>query len=60
MVRLGNRLTALAQGRWRAPFAFRTGDEWRQLLQESGLEVTVQPMGEGTPFANVLFVGVKT
>jgi uncharacterized protein (DUF2062 family)/2-polyprenyl-3-methyl-5-hydroxy-6-metoxy-1,4-benzoquinol methylase len=59
MVRFGNRVTALVQGRWSAPFAFRTADEWRALLGRAGLEVTIQPMGDGTPFANVLLVGVK-
>lgn len=59
MVRLGNRLTALVQGRWFAPFAFRAGAEWRALLRDAGLDVSVQPMGEGTPFANVLIVGTK-
>jgi uncharacterized protein (DUF2062 family)/trans-aconitate methyltransferase len=60
MVRVGNRLTALVQGRWFAPFAFRSADDWRALLRDAGLDVAVQPMGEGTPFANVLLVGVKS
>jgi uncharacterized protein (DUF2062 family)/2-polyprenyl-3-methyl-5-hydroxy-6-metoxy-1,4-benzoquinol methylase len=59
MVSIGNRLTAIVQGRWFAPFAFRTADEWQTLLQRAGLEVTLSPMGEGTPFANVLVVGEK-
>jgi uncharacterized protein (DUF2062 family)/2-polyprenyl-3-methyl-5-hydroxy-6-metoxy-1,4-benzoquinol methylase len=59
MVRIGNRLTALTRGRWFAPFAFRTADDWRRLLHDAGLEVLVQPMAEGTPFANVMIVGVK-
>jgi SAM-dependent methyltransferase len=59
MVRLGNRLTALVRGRWFAPFAFRTADDWRRLLRDAGLDVEVRPMGDGTPFANVLIVGVK-
>jgi uncharacterized protein (DUF2062 family) len=59
MVRFGNRVTALTQGRWSAPFAFRTADGWRALLRDAGLEVSVQPMGEGTPFANVLLAAVK-
>ncbi len=56
MVRLGNRLTALSQRRWRGTLAFRTADEWRALLAAQGLEVTLQPMGDRTPFANVLLV----
>ena len=64
MVRLGNRLKALVTGHWRQPFTFRTAAAWRTLLYEEGftagddprLESTpdVQPMSEGTPFANVL------
>jgi uncharacterized protein (DUF2062 family) len=56
MVRLGNRITALTRGRWRAHFAFRTADGWRELFATLGFEATVAPMGEGTPFANVLIV----
>jgi uncharacterized protein (DUF2062 family)/SAM-dependent methyltransferase len=56
MVRLGNRLTALARGHWRPRFAFRTAAEWRAALAELGFEVAVAPMGDGTPFANVLLV----
>jgi hypothetical protein len=59
MVKLGNRLTALTRGRWSVPFAFRTARQWGDLLSEAGLTVTVQPMGEGTPFANVLLVATK-
>jgi uncharacterized protein (DUF2062 family)/2-polyprenyl-3-methyl-5-hydroxy-6-metoxy-1,4-benzoquinol methylase len=59
MVRFGNRLTALAQRRWSSPFAFRTADEWCGLLRDAGLEVRIQPMGEGTPFGNVLLVASK-
>jgi SAM-dependent methyltransferase len=56
MVRFGNRITALLRGRWRARFAFRSATEWQALLTELGFEVSVAPMGEGTPFANVLLV----
>jgi uncharacterized protein (DUF2062 family)/SAM-dependent methyltransferase len=56
MVRFGNRVTALLRGRWRPRFAFRTAAEWRAELADLGFEVSVAPMGEGTPFANVLLV----
>jgi uncharacterized protein (DUF2062 family) len=59
MVKLGNRLTALMQGRWRRRLFFRTAEGWQRLFEESGLTPTVQPMGEGTPFANVLIVATK-
>ena len=56
LVRLGNRITALCRGRWRPTFAFRTAAEWQAELSGLGFDVRVAPMGEGTPFANVLLV----
>ena len=56
LVRFGNRITALCRGRWRARFAFRTAAEWQAELSGHGFEVSIAPMGEGTPFANVLLV----
>jgi SAM-dependent methyltransferase len=70
MVRLGNRLKAIVTGHWRQSFTFRTAAEWRALLHEEGFTsgdpaspastADVQPMSEGTPFANVLIsAGVR-
>ena len=60
MVRIGNRLKALVTGHWRQRFHFRSKAAWRRLLHEEGFEPHVQPMGEGTPFANVLIsAGVR-
>ncbi len=56
LVHLGNRLKALATGRWRQRLAFRTSAEWTVLFANAGLDVTVVPMSGGTPFANVLFL----
>lgn len=56
MVRLGNTMTALVRGHWRPRFAFRTATEWRAELTALGFEVSLAPMSEGTPFANVLLV----
>jgi uncharacterized protein (DUF2062 family)/SAM-dependent methyltransferase len=56
MVAFGNRLTALSRGRLRPRFAFRSAAEWQALLAGIGFEVAVAPMGEGTPFGNVLLV----
>jgi uncharacterized protein (DUF2062 family) len=53
-VRLGNRLKALAFGHWRQRFSFRPTDEWLARFAAHGLSAQVFPMGEGTPFANVL------
>jgi uncharacterized protein (DUF2062 family)/SAM-dependent methyltransferase len=54
-VRLGNRLKAMAIGRWRQPFHFRSTGEWLSCLQGLGLDADTRPMGQGTPFGNVLF-----
>jgi uncharacterized protein (DUF2062 family)/SAM-dependent methyltransferase len=60
MVRLGNTIKAMATGRWQQRFTFRTAAEWRTVLHDEGFLPHVQPMGEGTPFANVLIsAGVR-
>ncbi|MFI5079117.1 MAG: methyltransferase type 11, partial [Vicinamibacteria bacterium] len=50
------RITALFRGRWRARFAYRTAAEWQAELSGHGFDVSIAPMGKGTPFANVLLV----
>jgi uncharacterized protein (DUF2062 family)/SAM-dependent methyltransferase len=59
MVRLGNRLKSIGVGRWRQRFYFRASTAWASLLSREGLDVAVQPLAEGTPFANVLLRGVR-
>ena len=54
-VKAGNRLKALAVGEWRQSFHFRTSFEWMQCFARLGLRAEMWPMGEGTPFGNVLF-----
>jgi SAM-dependent methyltransferase len=54
-VRIGNRIKAVAVGRWRQTFHFRTAQEWHTLFERAGFLVDARSMGEGTPFANVLF-----
>jgi predicted methyltransferase len=58
-VKFGNRLKNLAVGNWRQTFHFRTQTAWRELFAAGGWQVETRPMGEGTPFANVLFRLVK-
>lgn len=55
-VRWGNRLKALAFGRWRQQFHFRTASEWQACLSRHGLDCETRQMSEGTPFANVLLL----
>jgi SAM-dependent methyltransferase len=55
-VRAGNWIKAIAFGRWRESFHYRTSSEWRQLFERFGFGVARRDAGEGTPFANELFV----
>jgi uncharacterized protein (DUF2062 family) len=57
--RLQERLCALARGHWRQRFHYRTRAEWSRLLEDLGFEVTAEPMGQGTPYANVLITARK-
>jgi uncharacterized protein (DUF2062 family)/SAM-dependent methyltransferase len=54
-VRIGNRIKAIAVGRWRQRFHFRSADHWRTVFEQAGFLVHTGPMGEGTPFANIMF-----
>ena len=55
-VRFGNRLKAVVVGNWRQRFCFRSSVEWTQRFRAAGCDVSVRGAGDGTPFANVLFV----
>jgi hypothetical protein len=54
-VHVGNTLKAIAFGQWGQRFYFRTSAEWVALFERLGFVVTRRTMGDGTPFANVLF-----
>jgi uncharacterized protein (DUF2062 family)/SAM-dependent methyltransferase len=54
-VRIGNRLKSLAVGKFGQTFHFRTAADWTALFTRAGWTVERSPMGQGTPFANVLF-----
>lgn len=58
-VRVGNRVKNVAVGNWRQQFHFRSATSWRELFTRVGWMVEMRPMGQGTPFANVLFRLVK-
>lgn len=56
---LSERLLEALRGRPFARLRYRRAAEWVGLLESLGLTVTMEPMSEGTPFANVLFVCKK-
>lgn len=58
-VNLANRFKALAFGYSARGFHFRTAAGWRELLERCGLSVEVWPMGQGTPYGNVLLCATK-
>jgi uncharacterized protein (DUF2062 family) len=49
-----NRAVAILQGRWRRRFHFRTAQEWVAVLERHGFVTQTGPLGEATPYANVL------
>jgi uncharacterized protein (DUF2062 family)/trans-aconitate methyltransferase len=57
--RVQERLSALLRRHWGQRFHYRSAEEWRDLLKGLGLTVDTQPMGMGTPYANVLVAGRK-
>jgi hypothetical protein len=55
-VRIGNRFKALLFRTWKTQtFHPRTQTEWRDCFARHGFLSEMRPMGDGTPFANVLF-----
>jgi uncharacterized protein (DUF2062 family)/trans-aconitate methyltransferase len=57
--RLQERFSALLRRHRKQRFHYRSAAEWRELLQRLKLTVEVQPMGMGTPYANVLLAARK-
>jgi uncharacterized protein (DUF2062 family)/SAM-dependent methyltransferase len=61
-IRLSERLAALCRGdwrQWRRGFHYRSQAAWLNLLTARGLIAEVNPMGMGTPYANVLIAAVR-
>ena len=54
LTRAAERLCALARGHWRQRFHYRTAADWGQALQNHGLGVSITPMRNSTPYANVM------
>lgn len=59
MVRLGNRLKALATRNLWQTFAFRTPADWLATLAHTGFAAELVPMSAGTPFGNVLLMATR-
>ena len=55
----GERLAGALRGEFVQPLRYRSAAHWMAELAARGLAVEAQPMSEGTPFANVLFVARK-
>ncbi|HSS50274.1 MAG TPA: methyltransferase domain-containing protein [Thermoanaerobaculia bacterium] len=55
--RLQERFSSLLRGHLRPRFHYRSAAQWQEMLSRLGLAVDVQPMGMGTPYANVLLAG---
>jgi len=53
-VRAAERLATIARGDAFRRFAYRSAAEWSRRIEAAGFSVTTTPMGDGTPFANVL------
>jgi SAM-dependent methyltransferase len=51
------RVCAMTRGNWRASYHYRSRAAWADALTRRGFQVAQQPMNQGTPFANVLFIG---
>lgn len=54
VTRAAEHAMALARGDWRRRFRFRSGEDWRAILEFRGFTVEAEPMDDGTPFSNVL------
>ncbi len=57
--RLAERLLEALRGHLRNRLHYRSASQWVGLLESFGFSVGVEPMSEGTPFANVLFTARK-
>ncbi len=60
VTRLSERLRALLRRDWRQSFCYRSRGRWMSRMAELGLDVSCQPAGRGTPFANVLITARRS
>ena len=59
LTRWGERIACVLRGEFGQQLHYRSAVQWTAELAGRGLSVRVEPMSEGTPFANVLFVARK-
>ena len=59
MSRWSERFAAILRGEFRQQTHYRSAADWIGELEGRGFSVESQPMSEGTPFSNVLFVARK-
>jgi SAM-dependent methyltransferase len=57
---VAERLRAIGRGQPGQRFAYRTASEWRATLERHGFAVAVDPLADGTPFANVLISATRS
>lgn len=59
MTRAAERFCSICRGEWSRRFHYRGRTEWEALLTEHGFEFDTRPMGDGTPYSNVLIRALK-
>jgi SAM-dependent methyltransferase len=59
VTRWSERFAGALRGEFRQRLHYRSAVEWAAELEGRGFSVGIQPMSEGTPFANALFVARK-
>jgi SAM-dependent methyltransferase len=59
ITRSSERFMSALRGEVHQKLHYRTAGEWRSVLGRLGLAVSQEPMSQGTPFSNILFVGRK-
>lgn len=54
------KIAGAMRGDFSRPLRYRSATQWIAELAERGFAVSAEPMSEGTPFANVLYIARKT
>jgi O-methyltransferase involved in polyketide biosynthesis len=59
VTRWSEQIACAMRGDFARPLRYRSAIQWIAELERRGLAVSAEPMSEGTPFANVLFIARK-